>query len=371
MQVSGPQTHSLCYGVLRSLICSYEQRVAGNQQFCLRTEKGSLFTLGFARQGKEWKLSNTSSKHARIWHALRFVSRSLLDHDLQVVAARLGRQVPKLNEYEGLPSILLWWTHDPENCRISQQASGMINLRELLGEGYKEASFLQIIHSADETLTLVEKDEHTTPQHIPTDDSHPSSPRLSTIPEGTESDLSTYDDHFHFNPVDNDIRESILTDIYHFDADNCNRNNVSDQPCGGARSSRFASLEGQHTLANAITIEPDKDAEGNPCVQIYLTKELSKLFGYPDSRDGEAHAIQILLAGGAKRTIVKRDDDDLDKAEQIIHAKQVFESTVEELKIWQKYGVFKRRSRRGAENLISSRYVIKWKWVDGRRLIRI
>ena len=110
---------------------------------------------------------------------------------------------------------------------------------------------------------------------------------------------------------------------------------MSGQPSGGARSSRFAPSEGQHTLANITTIQPDKDAEGNPCVQIYLTKELSRLFGYPDSRDGEAHVIQILLAGGAKRTVVKRDDDTLGKAEQIIHSKQVFEATVEKLKIWQ------------------------------------
>ena len=65
--------------------------------------------------------------------------------------------------------------------------------------------------------------------------------------------------------------------------------------------------------------------------------------------------------------MVKRASDLLTKEELITHKNAINQAILEELRIWDNYGCFKMVPRKGAENIIDSRFVAKWKVKDPNR----
>ena len=63
-----------------------------------------------------------------------------------------------------------------------------------------------------------------------------------------------------------------------------------------------------------------------------------------------------------RRTVVQRDDDVLTKEEEYKFKAEIEAAMLLELQTWAKFGCFSRKSRKGAKNVIDSRWVLKWKW---------
>ena len=82
--------------------------------------------------------------------------------------------------------------------------------------------------------------------------------------------------------------------------------------------------------------------------------------------EDEMLAIRIYNATG-KVEVVKRASDLLTKEELVTHKQDVDQAILEELRIWQKYNCFRMVQRKGAENIIDSRFVAKWKVKDPSR----
>ena len=66
---------------------------------------------------------------------------------------------------------------------------------------------------------------------------------------------------------------------------------------------------------------------------------------------------------GFKKAVIGRETDNLTPEEIRYFAAEVASAILTELKTWRKYDCFSRRLRKGAENVIDVRWVLKWKWI--------
>jgi len=118
-----------------------------------------------------------------------------------------------------------------------------------------------------------------------------------------------------------------------------------------------------------------KDEQGNPYIALAYSREYAKICG-PDAgmKDDEVMIVITYLAG-TKKCVIERETDILTPGELKANAAAVEASILEELKLWVNYRTFKRVLRKGIQNIMTSKYVAKWKFndtPDGRkRMIRM
>ena len=72
----------------------------------------------------------------------------------------------------------------------------------------------------------------------------------------------------------------------------------------------------------------------------------------------------------ARSAIIERDTDNLTSAEKKQFSKELMAARTEELLRWTGFKAFHRRSRVGSQNRIDCTWVDKWKYVDGKRVIK-
>ena len=80
----------------------------------------------------------------------------------------------------------------------------------------------------------------------------------------------------------------------------------------------------------------------------------------------EIATLRVYISENTKRAVVVKEDDLLSKKELQAHAKEVAEATVTELKTWLTNKCFQKCLLKNARNVMTSRYVAKWKWIQGK-----
>ena len=79
----------------------------------------------------------------------------------------------------------------------------------------------------------------------------------------------------------------------------------------------------------------------------------------------------VYLNAEAKKEVIDRDADLLTRDEMATHKDLVEKATLAEFQAWEKYRCFERIAKSDAEILTDAILVIKWKFVDGQRTIRV
>ncbi len=72
--------------------------------------------------------------------------------------------------------------------------------------------------------------------------------------------------------------------------------------------------------------------------------------------------MRVYISANTKRAVVVKEDDLLNKKELQAHSKEVASATSAELKTWLSNKCFKKCLLKDAHNVMTSRYVAKWKW---------
>ena len=72
----------------------------------------------------------------------------------------------------------------------------------------------------------------------------------------------------------------------------------------------------------------------------------------------------------ARSAIIERDTDNLTPAEKKQFSKELMAARTEELLRWTSFKAFHRRPRVGSQSRIDCTWVDKWKYVDGKRVIK-
>ena len=109
------------------------------------------------------------------------------------------------------------------------------------------------------------------------------------------------------------------------------------------------------------------------CVE--FSRSMSKLL---TPLDGEAlpehkydeHYVVWCYPSGLKRTVVERENNILSLDEAKLHWKECDKAMLDELTRWLNLGAFERFPKKDATNVIDARCVLKWKEVNGKRIIQ-
>ena len=108
----------------------------------------------------------------------------------------------------------------------------------------------------------------------------------------------------------------------------------------------------------------DEDDEGQ-YVELETIPELANIILQEDQQldGGETAAIRVCISKDIKRAVVIKEDDLLTKQEIKENERTVTKATLQELKIWIEIKCFSIKLLKDARNLMTSRYVAKWKRV--------
>jgi hypothetical protein len=122
------------------------------------------------------------------------------------------------------------------------------------------------------------------------------------------------------------------------------------------------------TDVNEADEHPTLDSdEIGPYVEICFTHDMAPIILDENQYnrfliDDEA-TLRVYISAEIKRAVVVKEDDLMSKKELLQHAKEVSNATVSELKTWLINTCFKKLHLKNARNVMTSRYVAKWKWI--------
>ena len=116
------------------------------------------------------------------------------------------------------------------------------------------------------------------------------------------------------------------------------------------------------------------DGDSTEFVELELSPQLSQLYGISEGHDtqlkeGEFYVLRCHHSG-YKSTVVQRENNILTLEEAQRHAKLSEQAMLDEMTQWHTLGAFQRMDPRLASNVIDARWVLKWKVVNGKRIIQ-
>ena len=82
------------------------------------------------------------------------------------------------------------------------------------------------------------------------------------------------------------------------------------------------------------------------------------------------HYVVWCYPTGVKRTVVEREQNIRSLSEAKAREKECNKAMLDELTRWLNLGAFERMPRQQATNVIDARWVLKWKEVNGKRIIQ-
>jgi hypothetical protein len=246
-----------------------------------------------------------------------------------------------------------------------------VDMRDLVGDKWPNVRFLQLVYLAEE-FQLAE----------PVD---PLSSRLTDVPSSFSHDTQVLgDDRLSAIPEENPSEISDITDTALYST----FGTVAKENLEPLREAMIA-LMYDHVEPKNIDLQVDTqcktfwlcdmnqvDCEGYPCIQLLLDDELIVNMYLGTVLPDDYQAVLNIYAATAKTQVIKRDTDLVTKEEEWTHWKELQEAMLEELKIWVKYKCFHMRPKKGVRNLMDSRNVNKWKWIQDangqkKRIIRV
>ena len=205
--------------------------------------------------------------------------------------------------------------------------------------------------------------------------------RLSTIAEESQVSIDSpevealYIQHFEGAPkeIQSDLKELCWV-VLNEPVDEVSGVEIKDDWC-------YFSNPDNHNDWDSIppTVSPDFDEydhtfefdeNDEPFLEVLISESITEYF--QDSRDvSKPNMMKVFLNAEAKKEVIERDTDLLTAKELIDHRKEVDEATVKEYETWHKYGCFERIPKKKCKVLIDAKLVSKWKYVDGKRIIRM
>ena len=109
------------------------------------------------------------------------------------------------------------------------------------------------------------------------------------------------------------------------------------------------------------------DEQGNAYVELAYSRDFAKCCGDDTGMQQDEVMVVHSYLQGTKKAVIERETDLLTPDELRTNRPAVEAAILEELRIWVKYQTFARHKRVGVQNIMSSKYVSKWKMIIDRR----
>ena len=158
-------------------------------------------------------------------------------------------------------------------------------------------------------------------------------------------------------------------------------------------ASQDSSSQAAQLTGRAVDDLQSRDPERSPATDMASSYEMSEYYMDPDALDdspslvflgalamlfglcgrevSDDHDVTLyFLANGAVHQVIERTNNTLTREEALQHPAECKQAMKDELLRWQYHKAWRRVPRRNATNLLPSRWVLKWKIVDGKRIIK-
>jgi hypothetical protein len=326
---------------------------------------GRLEVYGHIHNDGKWQPTKANEK-GKVLAALSHFAINAVGVDLDsVVSIRIGRGIKQLPRIWCTSSTIVYWTDDPEQNQVVHSVEANVAIFEL-HDDYKEVKIIQFLHGNSECPSLLEACDDLNHRAL----SLPSSSQQASVASHDGERLSTISEH----PTEEDELDALIAMEDSFQEFPAPPSCVDDHPVPMMYVDQSGSMpidihEHLHYagalswIGSYATAESD---ERGPYASFYLKYE--PVQDCPTQRD--VHEVRV-YASGYRNSVIRRENDVLTPAEIREHSLEVASAIREELTIWHKYGCFARVPRRGARNLLDSRFVTKFKILpDGKKIIR-
>ena len=339
--------------------------------------EGRLETFGYLNG----RLTKASKRWPKISHALDFLTKNTLQME-DISTVRLGRGVHNLPNFElTCQNIVLNWNMNvPDSMSIFVSESPKVPVAKIFGEQHSYTAVMQCFQmDRDLGLTLDDSTGSSSDGGMRSLDlSRP------TEVEGSVGRLSPIAEESHVSDATEDVEMLFLQ---HFSGAPPELVPELKELCYLALNEGVEQLSNEYdalifydepdpmTGETSITAIPDvdtyeTDAHGAQYLELYLDKSINVCF-CENEVELPPNKILVYLNAEAKKEVIDRDTDLLTKDEMTTHNDLVEKATLAEFQTWEKYRCFERIAKSDTKVLIDAKLVIKWKYVDGQRTIRV
>ena len=384
------------------------------QAFVDRLTPGTVITLGQVKTAEgQWVVTPQTAQHRAVHDAAMFIAETVfqLTNVACVRVAKAVRALTARSEFNN--SMLLWWSSDgSRQISFLHSEASKLAMPNVIGQNWTDARLVQMLCLPDEEGWVTARRWS---EPAPAADAEPVGgeppesvhERLSTIPEGSnESGPSLVSwiqlcDTFG-DAITEEDREH-LTEAYLASA--CEEAPQGGHLCISGESVPDLKSWIQSTDACEAEIPAWADAFNPEQTQHFLNEEFSEVLsscncdaddytaldaddtgvfvaievygseckcleGLPRQPMADEHAELRFYEAHTRKVVIERSDDLLTQEEIRLHASEVTQAIIDELKTWQGFKCFKRRPRAEAPCVIDVRWVFKWKFVKEVRKIR-
>merc|ERR1712086_862475 len=124
-----------------------------------------------------------------------------------------------------------------------------------------------------------------------------------------------------------------------------------------------------HTDESDDTDYAESDEVGR-YVELCFTKDMSSIildeYQFNHMEADDVATMRVYVTADAKRAVVVKEDDLLSKKDFATHGSEITTATIAELRIWLENSCFKQCLLKDAKNVMTSRYVAKWKKIKNK-----
>ena len=390
---------------------SYAQQYV--QEFVDNLRPGVVVTLGTVRTADgRWVETPQTATHRQLYQAAMFIAETVFQLT-SVVAVRLSRAVRTMTMREEFATALTLWWLAPASRQLNFLHSNQskVSAVDMVGQEWQAMRTIQFLAVPDEEgwATVqrwsVPEREGTAADAQPAE-STPSETseqqRLSTIPEeatSNESSFSAWEElKAMFGSTISEteaehLREAFIACSSESAPPHAERSDLAELRHSVSQQDAMFMIDGSHSssmppslehfpeaaFAAAVAtsdVDPDNytaldSDETGAYVALEVYGDFCKCIeGLTRMPYADEHVELRFYEGHSRKSVIDRSDDLLTESELQANAKAVTQAMIDELKTWQDYKCFKRRSRATAPCIIDAKWVYKWKYVKGERRIR-
>ncbi|CAE7203568.1 RE1 [Symbiodinium sp. CCMP2592] len=368
---------------------------------------GTVLTLGHIRTSAgQWTETPQTEAHREVYRACMFLAETVFQLS-GVVAVRLAHAVRTLTAREEYSNTLLLWWSAPGSRNISflHSEASRVSTVELLSQAWSDARLIQFLCVPDDEgwATSVRWTSPTADSVVATSSEAGSVQRLSTVPE--ESEGAESESFVAWSDLCAVFGDSIppedaasLTEAYLASSSEpaphppgnidlpsmCSRRNLiamseaeipnwhavnGDSESSWATEAQMSTyLACADTASEAEVLDAD-EVGAYVALEVYgdMCKLVEGLSRLPE--EGE-HVEVRMYETHTRKAVIDRSDDLLTQDEVRLHAAEVTQAVLNELKTWQSFKCFARKPRSQCSCIIDAKWVYKWKYVKGVRTIR-
>ena len=372
---------------------------------------GTVLSLGYVRTADgRWVETPQTATHRVTFQACLFIAETVF-HMSNVAAVRLAHAVRSLTARdEYVSSLTLWWmSAGSQHIEFNHSLETKLSVLSLSGQEWDHVRLMQFMCVSDEeewitsVRWVVPGPEPQQPTSAPESEISSIHQRLSTIPEASaESEATAVSLAELQSMFGESLREEEaqwLAEAYcaiEAEEGPARKDYGSIQelkseayaacpsvpdipPWAIASISEECSFVTESQWRECLAVcdaspeayELHDSDEHGAYVALEVYGELCKCVdGLDRLPNADEHVELRFYEAHTRKAVIDRSDDLLTREEMAQHAELVTQAMVDELKTWNGFKCFQRRTRASAPCIIDAKWVCKWKFVKGERKIR-